>query len=598
LPPSNAHEVGLSDSDSDEIDDYKTKHSPDKSDGRRLRGQLPPEQDVRKGGYPTFSGMSVTQPGRQVPAGRLEDQRGGIRFIQEEEDDWVKVEPAPRSRAGGTITRDQGRGKDLRGDDSARNGGKAEASPSRSKAQPGFIAVAKPPRPPSTAQSLEGKLPPLNLRRPPNRSSTADSYETPDKARSSTKAPPTRSATSDSIGRVGGPVHGGSKQARAKSVKVAVPMTPIGEESSDDVFDNALKSRSSMKSVHAAAADLGPRFPLPPTREDSQPTPAPSAKSRRESSAMSLMSGASRARTNQNGLDLKVVPDIVIDKEVAVLPKSPRTPHTPHTPALLPRSPNLRAPPKSPRIDQIKGEVSFNAPLPPLTYPSPILASSTETSGPNLTLLSRRETMLRSSLAPETRSPKTATARTERVAQGVRFDLASPPSTGDPESEQPDSAPRSGFRIPGTKMHINLFGNPPSTPGPGRRISISTVSSVSSDEDTSDDDNANVRGRAVSPARPESFASVSSTDTDGTIDNSRPALVARGSSGDIDPVGTGDRPGSERRESDERAGLPRSRSSVIRPKSVAVLGGSFLDGGKEMDRGPRDARRHSSFDSS
>ncbi|OCF45280.1 hypothetical protein I317_00802 [Kwoniella heveanensis CBS 569] len=62
--------------------------------------RAPAHTDVRQGGYPTFSGGGLTDPGRQVPTGYLEKGKDGrlIKFIRE--DSTETAEPAPPPHAG------------------------------------------------------------------------------------------------------------------------------------------------------------------------------------------------------------------------------------------------------------------------------------------------------------------------------------------------------------------------------------------------------------------------------------------------------------------------------------------------------------------
>ncbi|KAK4686159.1 hypothetical protein P7C73_g3970, partial [Tremellales sp. Uapishka_1] len=72
VPPSNAQEIGLDEEE--------------KIEGPPSLPQHLPELDIRRGGYPTFSGGSVADPTSQVPKGVVETDKRGmpIRFARED----------------------------------------------------------------------------------------------------------------------------------------------------------------------------------------------------------------------------------------------------------------------------------------------------------------------------------------------------------------------------------------------------------------------------------------------------------------------------------------------------------------------------------
>lgn len=528
-PRSNTLELGLEESE-DEEDSVKINTA---KNATRTRPAMKQERhtDVRKGGYPTFSGHGVNAPGRNVPAGDIEHVGDRVGFVSEEgqrvrQQHYSSTQPLsvkPRIK-----------------DDRL-----PEESLSKSQQQKTKLAPLDIPR--------NDPVKSASLRLPPKRSSTRDSTMVPEHSQNRTSSvkilpkPSTRRQTGHAL-------------------------TPIGEEPS-----SAVTTKSDLRrSIQAAATDLGPHFPLPPWRSESSDsatdvTAKPSdrsIKARRESSVDSLSGAAPWAALAR---DPKApMMDPLPTSPIRVVRKTPRTSTTPSSRA-----------PKSPRVAQLTQDTQ---PRPPSR--SSELASPTTPKVKRSTqdqTVPKRATMLRPSLAPDSRSPKTATARTERVAQGVRFKLNSPqaetPSTGEltESTVMPGIAsPKSGLRIPGTNFTLPLPFAVPGTPRPRRHSSV--------DSATSD----------FSAARPESMASTVSL-SDSEVD--RPGLVARVSSGDIDPLAI-------RRSSDERAGLPRRkdssssltaapRNAAARPRSFATLGGSYLDGGAEREK---EGRRYPSID--
>ena len=374
------------------------------------------------------------------------------------------------------------------------------------------------------------------LRRPPARANTRES---------ALSASSTRSESGDSSLR-------SNSKPRHRATDT---LTPIGE---GDEPTSAMTTRSELrKSLQAAANDLGPRFPLPPGRGhgegvDHMPLARSGSRARRESSVDSLAG----------------------DAPWASLAWGQAASAEGDTPKALHRAASAKSA-QAANHGANGGTGSDERPHPPPESPG-------VTTVPERRPAARPLTMLRSSLAPDRRSPTTTEARTERVSRGVRFDLTSPkaysPSVMTGSTATPDgmTSPRTGFRLPGTSFTIPLPFSAQSTPRTYRKDSVDSTATADS---------------AFSAARSESVASTASPGSASSVE--RPDMPARASSDDIDPERI-------RRSSDEGAGLPRrDRGSVRggRPMSMAVLGGGYLDGGDDMTRQRVQRRRFSSIDS-
>lgn len=528
IPRSNALEIGLAESD-DEVDDWVVLNTAQNAMRTRPSIRYSNHTDVRKGGYPTFSGHGVNAPGRNVPAGELEVSGDKVAFVSE---DGRKVHDL----------------RELRAD----VGGLLEPAGSQKSRS-------------TKAQQQRSKLAPLHM---PNQRVTQTAP---------LRLPPKRTATRDSMTQPSSREPASSRTTRISKRSEAGPsLTPIGEEPS-----SALTSKSELRrSTQAAAVDLGPHFPLPPSRSQSADSASRSdlqpeddkvqtRKARRESSAGNLSQSGRWAALARDPASTPVHP----------LPISPLRLMTTSARSSKADTDTSKMPPKSPRLAQIKAEEAQDPS--PRSQTIPRSPRDPNPSGP-VNQSAKRATTLRPSLAPDSRSPNATDAHTERVSQGVRFQLDSPvastPSTGTLTASTITPglpSPKSGLRIPGTNFTLPLPFAVPGTPRPDPRVSIDSTDSE------------------FSAARPESTASCTSF---ASQDMNRPGMVARESSGDIDPVGA-----IGRRESNERAGLPRRgentaahRDRALRPNSFAVLGGSYLDGGGSEDQ--KERRRISSID--
>jgi hypothetical protein len=209
------------------------------------------------------------------------------------------------------------------------------------------------------------------------------------------------------------------------------------------------------------------------------------------------------------------------------------------------------------------------------------------------------QSSLRSSLAPLDRSGSVRSTKSTRTAMGVRFDLekrysASSSSDDDghenllsPETNRSDSTPRSaGFRIPGTNFVVP-FGTPRTK---NRPLSEATSDSTSPVYDAKDSDlilEMDDSDDEIEAARPESFASQS------TIGS----MKEKGNRLNEEDEDRGKQP--KKSAVGERAGLPKRSASIAvttKPRQEdPVLGGHYIDGGKEGNWKKGHMRRPSSI---
>ena len=518
LPPSNAQEIGLKATDDEEdVDDGRPARPKDYGGRERQVRTRPAKEDsahtdVSQGGYPTFSGHAVNAPGRNVPAGHVDEERGDVRFVseeaqrirdmQEQQTRLVSRLHSQRDRQAQTVSVEQ------------RRKGRGRGKPA-----------------PLDTSSISA------LRRPPARANTRES---------TLPVSSTRSELGDSS------LSRSNSKSRHRATDT---LTPIGK---GDEPASAMTTRSALrKSLQAAASDLGPRFPLPPGSGhgegvDQMPLARSGLRARRESSVDSLAGDAPWASLAWG--------------QAASAKRD--------TPEALHRAASVKS--AQAAIHGANGGTGSDE----RGNPSP--ESPGVTTARERRPAARPLTMLRSSLAPDRRSPTTTEARTERVSRGVRFDLTSPkaysPSVMTGSTATPDgmTSPRTGFRLPGTSFTIPLPFSAQSTPRTYRKDSVDSTATADS---------------AFSAARSESDASTASPGSASSVE--RPDMPARASSDDIDPERI-------RRSSDKRAGPPRRDPGSVRgdrPMSMAVLGGGYLDGGDDTTRQRVQRRRFSSIDS-
>jgi hypothetical protein len=257
-----------------------------------------------------------------------------------------------------------------------------------------------------------------------------------------------------------------------------------------------------------------------------------------------------------------------------------------------------------PTANQDTGRKSPNTLVKKRASPSPIpISPASPTSSPprpqSAQSVSALQSSLRSSLAPLDRSGSVRSTKSTRTAMGVRFDLekrysASSSSDDDghenllsPETNRSNSTPRSaGFRIPGTKFVVP-FGTPRTK---NRPISEATSDSSSPVYDAKDSDlilEMDDSDDEIEAARPESFASQS------TIGS----MKEKGYRLNEEDEGLGKQP--KKSAVGERAGLPKRAASIAvtaKPRQEdPVLGGHYIDGGKEGNWKKGHMRRPSSI---
>ncbi|WVQ85580.1 hypothetical protein IAT38_007746 [Cryptococcus sp. DSM 104549] len=513
LPLSNANEIGLDSDDEDEeklVEGISTgRPAPPQSRPAAFgHGQRSAHQDIQQGGYPTFSGGGLTDPGRQVPTGFVERTKDGrpIRFIGENGEEVGRTgvqdvlpplpvaasAPAPGSEV------------------------KREDLPPRnhSRRKPGQLNLPGGGRNPAAAPRRAG-IP--GGQEGPRRSGSTDSKD-------SSSQPEKSSLIKEAAA---------NRRARPHQSVQDDPKLPPPEQ----------KRQSSLSSI-VAYQDLGHQFPVPPSHEppmNGKPVKSPL-------SPKSL------------NIDTSVRMVKAIDKDAPSTPKSARSRQGKES--RLPR-PDLQLNKPSPRRLTTIDSAPSTAPISPAH--SLTRASSQPPQRKRAATLNSflADLPLRSSMANVSRTSSSRSSKSVRVARGVRFmdkveeKSPSPPVTGvssDVASEinvkLGDQGPKGGgvggLRIPGTSYRVAIPG-------------IHTP-----------------KGEA---ARPESWASSSSEDSseeetsESESDDSEKGRVPASTARD---AATGS---STRRVKDDKAGLPKAS----RPKTMAVLGGGYLDGGKERD---------------
>lgn len=551
LPPSNAAEIGLVEEDEKLYEEVDYAAEPVSNrverEGNEGRGA---ERDVRRGGYPTFSGGGMTDPKKQVPMGIVERGIDGrvVRFVGDEGGGVGRPQPRQLARAGSMPVELDRTRRDIGDSENVR----------RSHAETGVsLTVSKRRKEvPPADQSLCPALAPQPVR-------------------------PARQ-----LSRLRQPAPGpGSGPARSRSKAKRETLAPINEESPaiSSAYEVGLPGIT-------LASDLGKQFPLPPSR------------AKRESSASDILATAAvprNTKVTEMGSQALHVPMFGASHPTRESTSSfgnSRASAEALTPSLP--FPPLRAGSSHPsKVDDDVKTVAptLNPPPPPLASPAASLAR------PNIVHSTSDPTSL-TSIQPEPNSntlrssidPSRSTSTHSRKSQGVRFALLPLSTSSIASTSTIIEAPRSGLRIPGTSIELSLpFMSAPGTPRRRRHsiASLSSDSSVGSDSETDGESGPGremesegerggrrLRGMRDDLVRPESLASISSTGTDM---ETRPEMVARPSSEVLDTT-------SDSFLSGEKAGLPKREGG--RPESVAVLGGGCLDGGKER-------RLHSSIDS-
>ncbi|ORY34289.1 hypothetical protein BCR39DRAFT_517488 [Naematelia encephala] len=259
---SNASELGLDDDDDDdddadvEVEDVREgiqertrphdTSQPIPIPRMQIRHEPLPEQDIRNGGYPTFSGRGLTDPASQVPKGVLDVDRLG--------------------RIKGFVREDAGR-KERERIVEMTNREKAESQ--RITSRRGHDTQ------PLTRTVQEKPMQTVKLAKPPSRTdrtSRATSSISTDPPMGIPKASqpllPSQIAQQQPTGN-------GGQIRTTKRAKIPNPLTPINEEPASALPyvspSNNPPPSPDARSIHrksfsAAASDLAPKFPLPPTR--------------------------------------------------------------------------------------------------------------------------------------------------------------------------------------------------------------------------------------------------------------------------------------------------------------------------------------------
>ncbi|KAK8865746.1 hypothetical protein IAR55_000893 [Kwoniella newhampshirensis] len=531
LPSANAKETGL------DGDEEKTLAM----NGRRTQDEREPSisacmnhkshHDVRQGGYPTFSGGRMTDPGRQVPTGFLERGKGGrgMEFV---------INDGKRSDKG-----------DLKGvmpkgsDGQVESGGGLSDLPplpaknhkSRSAQRVDdlpFRGQSKKPAP------VPPKMPSIQQVASPRRAEILAGQNIPRKA---------------AIVNEGGPImsnamRAGSSMDRARASTMngkrgKMPMEPASTRRQSISLTapppvpmkavNQANRQSSLSSV-SAANDLAPRFPFPPSRQPSGDSPPDK----------SLTSQNERQRCS--GIETKpAVPHSKIDGQ--------KTPKSAQSRQKDKREPEIQDQTKRTR----RADRSLHQPkyLSPPSSAITIRQADPDPLGRAHTFDSHSPRHTHRQAAPDVpplqssmikcadRLTRSNSARSTRTARGVRFDLnkveaQSPPqyrySSADEDSLK--SPPRTGIRIPGTNVHV---------PIPGMATPRSTIDH----------------------SRPESYSSsVSGTGTEFESESDRKGHKLMASTEIKSPS------------------VQAFPAKTDRPRTMTILGGGYLTGGMEVYR--------------
>ncbi|WVQ71124.1 hypothetical protein IAR50_000649 [Cryptococcus sp. DSM 104548] len=513
LPPSNAQEIDLDEEEEDEEKSIGANHRPVTrssvlTPGQTLMGRpKAPHQDVTRGGYPTFSGGGPTNPSTQVPTGILERAKDGriLKFVNENGQEVGPPQTSSRSEEMGSsgASGDGMKGGHVLQDQLPPRSYSKKKAPTALNLNANAKVVASRPTPESPLPSSPGRPAPRHVH--------------------------LRDEVWNSLSRI----------------------------------DSQRQSALSSVSTISAAKDLGPRFPLPPTRSFSANSVASLE------SPKAAVARAPYSATASSMAPVSVRRDRGAPPRELSLPKprdkgrrkpDPTAPFIPKSPAKSVSEPPLTAPPVSP--DHNQSDPSIPRPLPQHKRSATLQSHLSGHPG---------HLPLRSSMAPSalTRSESSRSAKGTRLAHGVRFmdkveeKSPSPPCTGqtgtttattftsdsfsddDGITAELRSPARRGVRVPGTNFQLPAL----SWPGLGSSRRESFASDVR-----------------------ESVASDSSLEGSTTSSSDDSLLPYR-----RDP--------SKDDQESRRA----------RPKTVAILGGGYLDGGKEITRNRRPSSM--SFDS-
>lgn len=521
LPQSNAHHLGLDEIEDDGHNEGEWEMvTEDANRFRRVPGAmgLLPEQDVRQGGYPTFSGGRMTDPGSQVPTGVLEQGSDGraIRFMREDGDGAGRPQQStprrPRRRASPPMIEVPERYQNMTG-----------------PAQLDTVPLAADLE---TARPLAGRL---ASAMPPGQSALHRS---------------TSVSTTDLAPRFPLPPSRANARVANRESFVASKLPELPEGS---------LPRETLSPRRTAASPLTTQFPAPPKRQE-----------RGGTAHRSPTTPHVRVTPNTPG-ESPLTPHLNAQAgraTVVRLPMAQARPWSSLSTRVIPgreqdASPPLHSDQQSP-TSSAERTATMTAPLSKI---SSLHRSASARAAHQLTRTSvqrpmqafprlsvtvdPRPTMILPALKNSTlhRSASTLTAVPWRKERGVRFDLGSVPEDAqDSQAEaahslpSPTSAPRTGLRIPGTSFHLPIPSFP-STPRPPRRASMSSL------EDG---------------ARPESFVSTSSDGSGrSTGEQSSLKYLAREKRGSV---------------SEEKAGLPPRPKTLMVLGGDYLSGGNEVDG--------------------
>ncbi|WWD18075.1 hypothetical protein CI109_102522 [Kwoniella shandongensis] len=524
LPPSNANEIGLDDEEILDEEKYIEADDP-ASQARPTRlaqrtradhsdvGMSRTYQDVSQGGYPTFSGGRLTDPGRHVPAGFLETSKSGrgMEFVVEGGHRNAGLGDLPPLPA---LRDDKSKTAQRRDDQLSRN--HSRRSMDASQAEQSRQQVASPRR----AEILDKHGVIRNGKGVAVESAQARTEKRTEMAGTSKEKRKMREKD-------------GKQTSSSRDVGRRPPPLPENKGVIPDPH------RQSSLSGISAANDLTPKFPLPPShRPIDDPQPDQGVKTMN-------ISGRASSTTPPLKVESKRSKSNAID-----------APKTPKSARSRTRTEEVSVPSDTTRREQNISYSQYPSQT-DLLSPTPSSASTVRpprranTLDPHLShsaTASKQVPPLTTSMAKsEYRLRRSNSARSTRTARSVRFDskveAQSPPGYDSPdEGHMIESPPVPGIRIPGTNMRVAI----PS-------IGLGTP-------------------RTAKMQRPESTDSTSSSET--------------GSASETELV-----PERGVKRTDRSAG-----GMADKPRSMAVLGGTYLDGGKETDR--RRRRSSTSIDPS
>ncbi|UOH79936.1 hypothetical protein LQV05_002585 [Cryptococcus neoformans] len=521
-PHSNAHEIGLDEEDEEKAVGTKT-HPWQRPQGPVApiplpdSGARPAYQDVARGGYPTFSGGGLTDAGRQVPSGILERAKDGrlTKFISENGEKVGKPGLPNNER----YRKERMIAKKARMGHSRRQKGEEQSL---------------------DQNDFRDQLPPMNhSKRVPVPMINCEKVQRDASARdkevreSSKRLALSRSRSVQNLGL----------QIVDKVQKLLVAESSMQNDSLDPKRQSNLSSISGL----SATEDLGLQFPLPPDRQ---------ALGKSHTELNLLPRALELAEESTVALPLKRG---IGPMRGLALPKSHRDKARAHkgnnrqnlkTNSKVDEGPPASAPPLSP------------APSLSKTFLTPKIPQRKRamTLNPHLNL----QQPPRSSLATVLRTNSARSAKSSRLARGVRFvDKVEEKSPSPPIIEgTPTTADSHNLGEEDSEDDSEVEEE---LEGTNFRLPLLTVGASKKEV---------ARPEPFTPPTIETNKASSSFDLE--IDNEGSVVgTQRGDSNRL----VGDN-SHDRRRLNEKAGLPTRAS---RPKTVAILGGIYLDGRREIN---------------